>query len=84
MGTMSAVARIAEVGFDSEVEALRRQLKEAHLIARRINVTLLGVQTDAAEALGPVRLRRAETDLKEGITNAQSQLEALEAVLART
>lgn len=81
-GIMSAVARIAEVGSDDEVAVLRRQLKEAHLIARRINVTLLGVRTDAAEAFGPVRLKRAEDDLKDGIKDAQDQLDALEAVLA--
>jgi hypothetical protein len=81
--SMSAVARIAEVEFDDEVETLRRQLKEAHLLARRVHVTLLGVRADAVDAFGPVRLKRAEDDLKNGITDAQRQLDALEAVLVR-
>lgn len=84
MSTMPAVARIAEVGFDNEVEVLRRQLKEAHQLARRVHVTLLGVKADAVDAFGPIRLKRTEDDLKGGIESARSQLDDLEAVLART
>jgi hypothetical protein len=81
---MSAAVAVIEIGTDDEVTLLRRQLKEAYAVSRRLGVTLLGVKTDATEALGPVRLQRSERDLKEGLRLAQEQLDELGSILTRT
>lgn len=65
----------------SEIEQLKIQLQEAYRLSRSLRMTLLGVHTDATEALGPMRFERSVRSFKEGLRQAQETLDALEAKL---
>lgn len=80
---MSAIIP-TESGSVDEVDQLRFQLQSAHMVARRLRVTFLGLRDDVSEVTGPVRLHKSETALKQSVAQAQTQLDELEEILGPT
>ena len=56
---------------------MSQQLAEAKALVRSLHITLLGVETDAQEALSPFRTERSIRDVKEGLKSARGSVNSL-------
>jgi len=55
----------------------RMPIDEAKALVRSLRVTLLGVETDAQEALSPYRTERSIRDVRAGIQDARRSVDQL-------
>jgi len=54
-----------------------KPLDEANALIRSLDVILLGIESDAVEALSPYRTERAVQDVKQGLKSARSAVNQL-------
>lgn len=57
-------------------------IDDAKALVRSLRITLLGIETDAQEALGPFRTERSVRDVRTGIQDARQSAEQLLALLS--
>lgn len=58
-----------------------KPLDEANALVRSLDIIILGLESDAVEALSPYRTERSVRDVKEGLKSARKSVTQLQAKL---